>query len=234
MTSITRTAVLTTETLDNLGKTITPSDTRVSKISAGRESVIGETAPNPVPTPTPSPGPANDPTIITTFVTLNQSTTYSTVPPSISPSPSALRTNQDVVSVSATSSSSTQNPVQPASKDAKDSNGQSKAKKYNPVVIAGGIMIGISFVSILLFVMYLKWRREQKQKAARALFSPTEGGYQSTYDSARELGTRIDPFPQSGELINTTTYQGTEPFIQYHRPHRITNPPRLQHHGHPQ
>ena len=78
-------------------------------------------------------------------------------------------------------------------------------------------MIGLSITSILLFAVYLKWRR--KQKATLGLYSPTERGHGPAYD-ARES---IIPFTQSSELIKTTANLGTEPSIQYHRPYRIRN-----------
>ena len=78
-------------------------------------------------------------------------------------------------------------------------------------------MIGLSITSMLLFAVCLMWRR--KQKATLGLYSPTERGYPPAYDAR---GSAIS-FPQSSELINTTANLGTEPSIQYHRPHRIRN-----------
>ncbi len=159
---------------------------------------------------------------------MNQSTTTPPLHPSISPSSSALQTTsnialdalQDVGSVSAASSLSSQSTVQASPKDEKEGAGESKPKKINALVIIEGIIIGLSFTTIVLFAVYWKWCR--KQKARLDLLSPREWEYEPAYNSAKDLAMRISPFPQSGEPINATTNLGTEPPIQCHSPYRIT------------
>jgi hypothetical protein len=217
-----QTAILTTETLENQDKTPTVLGALASTISVAPKSVVGDPAPNLAPTPTPAPASANDPTTVTIFATLNQTSTYSTSRPSVSPSPSSsptfqnifFDTSQDVGPVSSASSSSSQTAVHATSQDTRKTAGQPKTEV---VVIIGGTAIGLSFSSILLFAVYLMWRR--KQKATRHL---SQLDYESAYGSAREPRMRIVPFLQPGALINTATNLGTEPSLQHHGPHRMT------------
>jgi hypothetical protein len=143
-----------------------------------------ETLDNQEKTTTVAPLP-----VLTIEAAAESSVSHPAPNPTLTPAPTPSNNTATVTLVLTLSQSATSSTFQDANEDA----GQSKP---NTVVIIGGAIVGLSVTSILLFSVYLMWRR--KQRATLDLSSPRPLG-EPPYGSGKESRMHIAPFPQSGE-----------------------------------